>query len=237
MLLVSTNTVELSTVVKRLLIQKHVIVHGAPGTGKSFIGQRTVLYSLSQGLRTISTSLMAARANAIGGIHLHRLFSWSSQQNFSHPYRCAELAMEKTRNRKTILHILLTVDVMFLDEAGQVSAEQLITIDIILRELRRSQIPFGGVLLLGTMDHCQLQPINMLPFLMCSLITTSFTMVQLNESVRAATDPLFHEFQIPTRANPFALRNDSAMKDRFFIWLTIFSNMLMIGLIRRSLQR
>ena len=34
-----------------LTLTKGVIAHGASGTGKSFVGQRSVLYSLSQGLK------------------------------------------------------------------------------------------------------------------------------------------------------------------------------------------
>ena len=63
-------------------------------------------------------------------------------------------------------------------------------------------MPFGGVLILGTMDHAQLQPINASPFLCSTLILTTFTMVELKSSVRTANDALFHEFQQLTRMNP-----------------------------------
>ena len=169
-----------------LTYTKNVITHGAPGSGKSFIGQRSVLYTLTQGLRCISTCLMSARANAIGGIHAHILFCLSSQKKGAtlHSYREAPTAIGRIKRKKKIHHALLTVDVLFLDEAGQISSELLAVIDVIFRKLRNSQMPFGGVLVIGTLDHTQLQPINALPFLMSSLILTSFTMVQLKESVR-----------------------------------------------------
>jgi len=198
---------------------KNVIVHGAPGSGNTLVGLWTVLYALSQELRCISTTLMGACANAIGGIHLHKSFCLPIQTNCSsHPYRCAQQSLDKIRRNQLYLHALLTVDVIFLDEAGQVSAEQLSIFDIILRKLRRSRIPFGGVLLIGTMDHTQTQPIKALPFLLSSLILTSFTMVQLKESVPAAEDTLFCEFQNPTRENPHVLQNDHVKKD-CFSWL------------------
>ena len=53
---------------------KNVIIYGAPGTGKSFIGQIMVLYCLTKGMNVMSTSLLGVRANALGGIHLHKLF-------------------------------------------------------------------------------------------------------------------------------------------------------------------
>ena len=169
-----------------LTLTKNVITHGAPGSGKSFVGQTSVLYALSQGLRCLSTSLMGPRALQIGGIHYHRLFclNVNNMPGSIHPYREAELALQKLRKKPTYMHALLTMDVMFLDEAGQTSAEQLAVFDIILRKLRKSSAPFGGVLLLGTMDHTQLQPIASLPFLLSTSVLTCFTMVQLRESVR-----------------------------------------------------
>ena len=44
---------------------KHVVVHGAPGTGKSFVGQFVVLHAITQALNVISTALMGVRANAL----------------------------------------------------------------------------------------------------------------------------------------------------------------------------
>ena len=54
----------------------------------------------------------------------------------------------------------MNLDPLFIDELAQTSAEQIRAIDVILRHLRKSQIPFGGMLILGTMDHMQIQPIN-----------------------------------------------------------------------------
>ena len=95
------------------------------------------------------------------------------------PHNAANATLEKIRRKTDLLHALLTVDVLFLDEAGQVSAEQLATIDIILRKGRNSLIPFAGVLIICTMDPYQLGPINTM------LMLTTFVMVELKHSVRA----------------------------------------------------
>ena len=54
---------------------KGLLVHGCPGAGKTTVQQRNVLYSMTQGLRTMMTSLMAIGSIAIGGIHIHKLFA------------------------------------------------------------------------------------------------------------------------------------------------------------------
>ena len=102
-------------------------------------------------------------------------------------FQMAKEILNRQKNLAT-RHLLMTMDVLLLDECGQISSQQLAAIDIILRHPRDSDLPFGGVLVLGSFDHRQLGCIGGLPFLMSSHILTDFTMVQLQESVRAAND-------------------------------------------------
>jgi len=71
---------------------KGLLVNGAPGAGKTFIEQAVGLYAMSQGLRVMSSSLMAVRSNAIGGYHLHRLFQLDVN-NSSNLFRHAEVSL------------------------------------------------------------------------------------------------------------------------------------------------
>ena len=82
--------------------------------------------------------------------------------------------MIKIRRTTKILHALLTLHILFIDEMGQISALLICTIDIILRKLHNSEIPFGGVYISGTMDNSQIQPINQIPFLTSTLVLTCF---------------------------------------------------------------
>ena len=66
---------------------------------------------------------------------------------------------------------------------------------MILRQTRGSSIPFGGVLILCTIDHTQQAPIRRKPFLVSSLIIRCFKMVKLVHSVRANQDLNFHRIQ------------------------------------------
>ena len=52
-----------------------------------------------------------------------------------------------------------------MDEAVQVSAELISMLEIILRILRGNIIPFGGVLILCTLEHTQLAPVKGKTFL------------------------------------------------------------------------
>ena len=196
---------------------KNTVVYGTPGAGKSFVGGLVVLYALSQGLNVVSTALMALRAIALGGTHLHAFFKLPTSDGAAmSPYKAAEIALEKIRRKTDLFHALLTIDIIFLDEASQVSSDFLATIDIILRRGRCSQIPFAGVMIIGTMDHRQLQPINLLPFLTLSLMLTCFVMVELKHSVRAHGHPRFKRLQDITRMDPYELRESQELRDEIF---------------------
>ena len=99
-----------------------MITFGSPGTRKSYLGELTVLYALSLGLNTITTSLMGVCVNALGGKHIHKLFLISTDDNLaSSPFKCAETALLKIRRNTKILHTLLTLDVLFIDEIHRLS--------------------------------------------------------------------------------------------------------------------
>ena len=50
-------------------------------------------------------------------------------------------------------------------------------------------LPFGGVLILGSLDPCQIGVIKAMPFLTSTFILTSFQVGKLCHSVRAHHDP------------------------------------------------
>ena len=188
------------------VFNKGNIIEGAPGSGKSHIILYLSLFAMSLGLRVMTTALMGVRANALGGIHLHRLFGLMSRKK-GNPYRLAELALEKLNRKSQIqyLHAIRTMDVLIIDECGQLSAEQLSILDIILRKARSTDVPFGGVLILGTMDHTQLGAINGWPFLLSSHVLTDFVITQLSHSVRAHGDINLQRIQQLTRMTPTKL--------------------------------
>ena len=159
---------------------------------------------------------MGVRANTLGGIHLHKIFFLPSDNIIKSPFVYAQKAIDDIKRHMEIYHALCMLDILFIDEFGQVSAEQLCTIDIILRKIRKSQTPFGGVLILCTMDHTQLQPINQLPVLTSSMMITCFQMFCLKHSVRAHNDIEYQRLQEITRMNPYVLIQSEALKTEFF---------------------
>ena len=72
------------------------------------IGQIVVWCALYQGLKIVSTSLMGFRANTLGGIHMHKLFPFPTDNNaFASSFRCAEYALQKINEIQDKKHFFL----------------------------------------------------------------------------------------------------------------------------------
>ena len=202
---------------KATVCTRNMIIHGVPGAGKTYLALLIGLYGISKGLRVMTTSIMAARAVAVGGIHIHKLGGFHSNVNIT-PFRLAELALEKLHRKSQLkyLYLMKTMDVLIFDEIFQASAQRISALDIVLKTLRNSDLPFGGVLVIGPMDPQQFPPIDGLPFLLSSLVITMFTMVELRHSVRAAKDEKFKELQNIIRMSPNKLVRSKKLKEQFF---------------------
>ena len=95
------------------------------------------------------------------------------------------------------LEYIRSLDVLLIDELGQISAEVISAIDIIFRRIRNNSSFFGGALVFGSMDSQQLRPIEGCPPLLSPQVTTCFDFFPLDHSVRAAQCPaLQHLVQI-----------------------------------------
>ena len=98
---------------------------------------------------------------------------------------------------------------------GQISDTLLSILDIILRKTRNSNIYMGGVLIIYSMDHAQIQPINGRPFLTSCHIIPCFQAVALKYSVRASNDLDFVRIQTIARMNYKKIELDSNLVDEF----------------------
>ena len=78
---------------------------------------------------------MSKRAIQLGGMHIHKMFCLPGHNKFT-LYRLAEIALISLFTKIERYRILQVLNIIFIDEIGQVSSELISTLDIILRKLR-----------------------------------------------------------------------------------------------------
>jgi hypothetical protein len=136
-----------------LIQSTNPIIHGCPGSGKSFISLYNVLYCISQGLNICPTAVTGVNAARVGGLHWHPLLCIDPNQSHAPPQRQAELAILKLQRDPLKIYKLQTMHVLFIDKFYRFSSEQLSVTDIILRRVRNSSLPFGGVFIIANMGE------------------------------------------------------------------------------------
>ena len=89
-----------------------------------------ILYAFAKNLNVAPVSLLAECSQSIGGMHLHKFFHFPTKMVSAH--KLAELALIKIIRDPVTTAILMRLDVLALDECGQLSAQYLAALDIIL---------------------------------------------------------------------------------------------------------
>jgi len=130
----------------------HVFLTGKAGTGKT-----TFLHNLKKKAhkRMVITAPTGVAAINAGGMTLHSFF----QMPFGPFVPGSEYANNQRRFNKNKLNIIRTLDLLVIDEISMVRSDLLDGVDDVLRRLRRSNLPFGGVQLLMIGDLHQLSPV------------------------------------------------------------------------------
>ena len=175
---------------------KSCTIRGFAGCGKSWCMQYCLLYCYAKGLIGVPTSVMSRRSVFLGSKHIDNLFCLPFVKINMSPHQMAESAYFKLQQYPEKINLLRVVDVLFIDEIGQLPAEIFSTIEIILRRVRNhSNVFLGGAIIISTMDHTQLKPVKGRPFLLSTHVITCFRMMKLETSVRAVGDTSFQRLQ------------------------------------------
>ena len=168
---------------------KGTVFTGAPGCGKTFVLNLIATYALCKQLEVVFTCLTAQRARELGGIHMHQLFHLQvSNAHSLTAHQHAENSLLALSKDVFTTALLRKLDVICIDEIGMISLEMFATVNIILQKVRKSNAPFGGVLIFASGDYAQLPPVTG-DLIWCSTaFLTIIDVVVLKQMVRAMDD-------------------------------------------------
>jgi len=128
-------------------------------TGKAGTGKTTFLHNLKEksAKRMVVTAPTGVAAINAGGVTLHSFFQLPFGPMV--PEGDAQTLERLRKFRREKKEIITSLDLLVIDEISMVRADLLDGVDQVLRRLRRSDAPFGGVQLLMIGDLHQLPPV------------------------------------------------------------------------------
>ena len=127
--------------------RNNYFIQGQAGTGKSTFIRYLLSHAQKRVLIACPTALAALQ---IGGVTLHSLFRLPLKDFF--------ILSELELKRKTA-SVLKKTDMLIIDEASMIRPDVLDGIDLLCKQARLSDLPFGGIQLILVGDLCQLPPV------------------------------------------------------------------------------
>ena len=152
-----------------LYTDSHIFLTGKAGTGKTTFLKNLPLKTYKRMVVVAPTGVAAINA---GGQTIHSFFQLpfgpQLPENALPPIdshrndmggRAKALAAQYQKLNKKKINLMRSLDLLIIDEISMVRADVLDAIDAVLRRVRRSQKPFGGLQLLMIGDVHQLAPV------------------------------------------------------------------------------
>ncbi len=133
---------------------KNVFLTGEPGSGKTYTVNRYVEHLRERGIEPAITASTGIAATHIGGFTIH---SWSG---IGIKDELSLYELESLHEKKTLVKRVTKSDVLLVDEVSMLDGKILDSVDLILRTLRQSDEPFGGMQVVFSGDFFQLPPVS-----------------------------------------------------------------------------
>lgn len=133
---------------------RSTFITGAAGSGKTYLLNQYLSYLTERGADVGITASTGIAATHLGGVTIH---AWSG---LGIRDRLTERDLEDLEQREHVWRRIARTQVLVIDEVSMLHHFRLDLFDRILRHLRRSSVPFGGVQLILCGDFFQLPPVT-----------------------------------------------------------------------------
>lgn len=131
----------------------NVFLTGEPGAGKTYTINEYVKYLRDSGVEVAITASTGIAATHIGGMTIH---SWSG---IGIKRKLDKYDLDKIGSNEYVVKRISRAKVLVIDEVSMLSAETLLMVDAVCREVRRSSESFGGLQVVFVGDFFQLPPV------------------------------------------------------------------------------
>ncbi len=133
---------------------KNVLLTGPAGSGKTFVLNQFIGYLKREKISVGITAPTGIAATHINGRTLHSWVGLGIQHTFT------KKEIDKIAYNKRIRPRVLKTKVLIVDEISMMNHYHLDIVDTILRTIRKSTRPFGGIQIVMSGDFFQLPPIT-----------------------------------------------------------------------------
>lgn len=132
----------------------NVFLTGEPGAGKTYVINQYINYLEAAGLNVAVTASTGIAATHIGGMTIH---SWSGVgiKDYLSPQDLDAIA-----GREKVVKRVKVAQVLVIDEISMLDGKILNSVNKILRTIRNSEEPFGGIQVVCIGDFFQLPPVT-----------------------------------------------------------------------------
>jgi len=182
-----------------------VLLTGAAGTGKTYILNKFIKRAKKSGKHVAVTATTGLAATHLGGTTIH---AWSGIG--VHDFVDKYMALKLGKSRQETIQ---RADVLVIDEISMLHDFRLDMVDDILRIIRESDEPFGGVQVVLCGDFFQLPPVNRREGRQGNFVISSnvwqknvFTVCYLEKQYRQSEDESYAQILNGIRAG-FLTRN------------------------------
>jgi ATP-dependent DNA helicase PIF1 len=207
---------EQTQALQAILQGRNVFLTGQGGTGKSFL-IRKIADSFKENGKILAITATTGCAALLLGEGAKTIFSWAGVGIGDDP---VGMLIHMAKRSKKALARWLTTDALIIDETSMMTAELFEKLDAIAKNLRGSQLPFGGIQLILVGDFYQLPPVAKqqgpeVKFVFESPLwsQTIHEIVELKQIMRQA-DPVFQKILSEAREGYLSPESHAILKGR-----------------------
>ena len=131
----------------------NVFLTGEPGAGKTHTINQYISYLRCHGIEPAVTASTGIAATHIGGMTIH---SWSGIGILP---QFGKYDLDRIASTERIAKRLERTGILIIDEVSMLSAQTLSMVEAVCREVKRNNLPFGGLQIIFIGDFFQLPPI------------------------------------------------------------------------------